>query len=109
MSADHLELLVVFGKKQNQQINKRFKRFPEISFRFSLRSKPSCCTLSKALDTSKKTPLTSSRSSNDLYISWGIASNWLTQLIWRDQIVLSKKDKHFVINETFKSFAANRD
>ena len=41
---------------------KSFKRLP---FWFSLRSKPSCHTLSKALDISKKNPLTSNPS-NDL-------------------------------------------
>ena len=65
--------------RQERKSRKRFKRFPEIPFWFSLRSKPSCHTLSKALDISKKTPLTSNPSSNDLYISWVIASNWLTQ------------------------------
>ena len=108
---------------QHQQIHgnlfwksrKRFKRFPEIPFWFNLRSKSSCHTLSKALDISKKTPLTSNPSSNHLYISWVITSNWLrvprpkSWLIWRDQIVLIKKGKHFVINETLKNFAANRE
>ena len=44
-----------------------------------MKSKPSCHTLLKALDISKKTPLTSNLSSNDLDISWVIACNWLTQ------------------------------
>lgn len=35
--------------------------------------------LSKAFDTFKKTPRTLKPSSNDLHISWVIASNWLTQ------------------------------
>ena len=65
--------------RQERKSRKRFKRFPEVLFWFSLRRKPSCHTLSKALDISKKTYLTSNPLSNDLYISWVIASNWLTQ------------------------------
>ena len=44
---------------QEKKLRKCFKRFLEIPFWFSLRSKPSCYTLQKALDISKKTPLTS--------------------------------------------------
>ena len=42
------------------------KRSPETPFCFNLKISPSCQTLSKALDISKKTPLTSNPSSNDL-------------------------------------------
>ena len=54
--------------QQEKKSRKRLKWLPEIPFRFSLRSKPSCHTLSKTLDISKKTPLTSNPSSKDLYI-----------------------------------------
>ena len=52
-------------------------RSPEILFCFNLKISPSCQTLSKALDISKKTPLTSNPSSNDFQISWVIDKNWL--------------------------------
>ena len=48
-------------------------------FKESLTSNTSCHTFFKAFDISKKTPLTSSSSSNDLYISVVIVINWLTQ------------------------------
>ena len=56
-----------------------FNRFPEIPFKMNFRSNASYHTLSKACDISKKTPLTSSPSSNDLYILWVIVINSLTQ------------------------------
>ena len=64
---------------QYRKSRKSFKRFPEIPFKDSLRSNPSYHTLFKAFDVSKKTPLTSSLSSNNLYISSVIVINWLTQ------------------------------
>ena len=67
MNFIHLELLVVCDKYRKSRNS--FNRFPEIPFNDSLRSNPSCHTLSKTFDISKKTPLTSSPSSDDLYIS----------------------------------------
>ena len=52
-------------------------RSPEMPFCFNLKIIPSCQTLSKALDISKKTLLTSNPSSNDLEILWVIDNNWL--------------------------------
>ena len=55
MSADHVELLVVFGKKENcVKDSNDFQK----SFWCSLVSKPWCGTLLKALDIAKETPLT---------------------------------------------------
>ena len=48
---------------------KMFFKSPEMPFCFSLKITPSCQTLSKALDMSKKTLLISSPSSKDLKIS----------------------------------------
>ena len=49
--------------------HKRFIKLPDIPFCFNLKMRPSCQTLSNAFDISRKTPLTSKPSSNDLYIS----------------------------------------
>ena len=43
-----------------------FSKFPDIPLSFNFNNKPSCQTLSKAFDMSRKTPLTSQPSSNDL-------------------------------------------
>ena len=51
----------------------------DIPFCSNLKSKPSCQTLSNALDTSRKTPLTSWPSSNAERISCVIDSNWFVQ------------------------------
>ena len=48
-------------------------------FKESVTSNPSCHALFKDFERSTKTPLTSSPSSNDLYISGVIAISWLTQ------------------------------
>ena len=63
MSANS-ELLVVIDEKRKS--SKCFNRFPEIPFWFSLRSTRSHHALAKAFDVSKKTPLTSNPSSNNL-------------------------------------------
>ena len=54
---------------QNIKYPKSFKKFPETAFKNSLRSNPSCHTLSKVFDISKNSPLTSSQSSNDLNVT----------------------------------------
>ena len=41
--------------------------------------RPSCQTLSKSFNISRKAPLTSKPSSDDLYISWVIAKSWFIQ------------------------------
>ena len=48
-------------------------------FYFNLKIRPSCQTLSKALDMSKETVLTSNPLSKDVKISWVIDSSWLIQ------------------------------
>ena len=53
--------------------HKRFSKLPDIPFCFNLKMRPSCQTLSNAFDISRKTPLTSNPSSNDLYISGVVA------------------------------------
>ena len=52
---------------------------PNIRFSCNSKSKPSCQTLSNALDISRKTPLTSWPSSYAERISCAIGSNWLVQ------------------------------
>ena len=49
--------------------HKRLSKLPDIPFHFSLKIGPSCQTLSNAFNISRKTPITSKPSSNDLYIS----------------------------------------
>ena len=51
---------------QERKSRKSFKRFPEIPCWFSLETKPLCHNLSKALDISQKTPLTSNPLWTDL-------------------------------------------
>ena len=58
---------------------KRYNRFPDIPLRLNFRISPSCQTLSKALDMSKNTPLTSRSLSKDWYISWVIERSWFMQ------------------------------
>ena len=61
-------------------LNKSFIKVissPDIPFCCNLKSKPSCQTLSNALDISRKTPLTSWPSSNAKRILCAIDSNWL--------------------------------
>ena len=95
-----------------------FNKSPEMPFCFSLKITPSCQTLSKALDMSKKTLLTSSSSSKDLLISWVI--DWLmlidtgitrfeTGLVCWNQVIIKKKSKHFVKNKSSEDFATNRE
>ena len=48
-------------------------------FYFNSKISPSCQTLSKALDMSKKTLLTSHPLSKDEQISWVIDNSWLMQ------------------------------
>ena len=48
-------------------------------FCFDLEISPSCQTLSKALDMSKKTLLTSNPLSKDVKILWAIDNSWLIQ------------------------------
>ena len=55
------------------------KNSPEMSFCFNLKISPSCQTLSKALDMSKETLLTSDPLSKDVKISWVIDNSWLMQ------------------------------
>ena len=55
------------------------RRFSEIPYWFNLSMRPSCHTLSKALDISRKTPLTSRPLSNESQISWVIDKSWFTQ------------------------------
>ena len=43
-----------------------FSKFPDIPLSFNFNNKPSCQTLSKAFDMSRKTALTSQSPSNDL-------------------------------------------
>ena len=62
MSADHLELLVIFGKKENHV--KASKDFHKYHFDLVWEVNPH--PIPKALDISKKIPLTSKPSSNDL-------------------------------------------
>ena len=50
-----------------------------MSFCFNLKRSPSYQTLSKALDMSKKTLLTSNPLSKDVKISWVIDNSWLMQ------------------------------
>ena len=59
--------------------HKRFSKLPDIPFCFNLKMRPSCQTLSNAFDISRKTPLTSNPSSNDLYISWVTAKSRFMQ------------------------------
>ena len=47
-------------------------RLPEIPFCFSSKIKPSCQTLSNAIEISRKTRLTSNLSSKDVHILWFI-------------------------------------
>ena len=56
-----------------------FSKFPDISLSFSFNNKPSCQSLSKALDMQRKTPLTFQPSGNDLKISQVIDNSWMIQ------------------------------
>ena len=77
MRVDHLELLFVFSKKENHL--KVLKDFQKSHFDLASSCKASSYTLSKALDITKETSLTSNSSSNSLKTSWVIARNWLTE------------------------------
>ena len=59
--------------------SKRFSKFPDLSIWVSLKMIPSCYILSNAFEISRKTLLTSRRSSKELYISWVIDNSWLMQ------------------------------
>ena len=72
MNIVYLELYICGNVENHVKVLKDFQRS-------ILRRKHSCHTLWKAFDISKKTPLYSNSSSNDIYISWVIASNWLKQ------------------------------
>ena len=66
--------------RQYRNSYKSFKRLPEIPFKdVHDIDNPSWHTLSKVFNITKKNPLTSSPSSNELYILWVIAINWFTQ------------------------------
>ena len=56
--------------------HKRFSKLSDIPFCVDLKIRPLHQTLSNAFDISRKIPLTSNTSSNDLYISWAIAKSW---------------------------------
>ena len=58
---------------------KRFSKFPDMPFRYSLKMIPSCHTLSNTFAISRNILLTSRPSSKELYISWVIDNNWLIQ------------------------------
>ena len=58
---------------------KNSSNLPEMPFFWSLTIRPSCHTLSNALDISKNTLRTSKPSSKDLYISCVIERSWLMQ------------------------------
>ena len=67
--------------------HKRFSKLPDIPFRFNLKKRPSCQTLSNAFHISRKSPLTLNPSSTDLYIYWlfmqespGLNPNWLGEM-----------------------------
>ena len=91
---------------------KSSKGFPEIPFKHSFRSKPSCHTLSKASGTSNKILLSSISPSNNYKFSWVIRTDWLIQKSsglnpnWRNQVILIKKNQTFIMNEMLKNFAA---
>ena len=55
--------------------HKRFSKLPHIPFCFNLKMRLSCQTLSNALYISRKTPLPSNPSPNDLYNSLVTAKN----------------------------------
>ena len=50
---------------KTKKITKKFQKFPEIPFRFSLRSKSPCHNISKAFNISKKISLTSKPSTKN--------------------------------------------
>ena len=93
-----------------------FNSLPEMPFCSSLKITPSCQTLSKALDISKKTLLTSIPSSKDLRISWVIDNSWFIQESpglkpnwWGVINFFSRKNpKHFVKKTFSKNFTTNR-
>ena len=62
-----------------KKFNNRFKRLPDMPFYFSLKIRPSCHILSKALDISRNTLRTSKPTLNDWWISWVIHKGWLMQ------------------------------
>ena len=80
--------------RQYRKATKSFKRFPELLF-----NNPSCHTLSKAFDISKRTPHTSSPSLNDLCISMSnskhLSNTGVTRskpwLVRRNQVIISKR------------------
>ena len=67
-------LCFVFLKK----FNNRFKKSPDMPF-FSLKIRPSCHTLAKAIGISRNTLRTSKPSSNYWWILWVIDKRWLMQ------------------------------
>ena len=60
-----------------KNLGKTSRRFPLIPFFFNLKGMPLRQSLSNAFDISRNTPLTSYYSSNDLYMSRDIDSNWI--------------------------------
>ena len=54
-----------------------FERLPDKPFCFNLKRRPSCQTLSNALDISRKTPVVSRPSSSGWWRSWVIHNSWL--------------------------------
>ena len=84
---------------------------------FSLKISPSCQTLSKALDMSKKRLLTSNPLSKVVKISWVIDNSWFMQESpgWKPEWFLEvfkefisrEIDKHFIKNKSFKYFTTN--
>ena len=86
----------LFSKTRYFLLSRKFinncNKFPQISLRNNLEIASLCHTFSKALDISRKTPLTSNPSSKPLKILWVIA---ITGLIRGDKIVVWKMFKRY--------------
>lgn len=106
------------GPVQNL-VQKSFVKFtsspviPFCPFCFSLKRRPSSHTFSKAFEMSRKKPLTSLRSLNEMHLLCVMDINWLIQESpglspdWLHETNISKKLKLAVIQTWFKKFFAN--
>ena len=77
LNVEHLQLLFTLCFLYFRNFSKVFSKLPATPFWFDLKITSLCQTLSKALDMSRKTPLTSIPLSKDWYISWVIENSWL--------------------------------
>ena len=82
-----------------KKLDQRSTRLPDIPFCDNLKRRPLCHTLSKALEMSLKTLLTSSPSSNELK-----SSTLELRLFYKNMVIFKQKVKQLIGNLSFKDF-----